>query len=83
MEPAYAYEGLKIKIAVKGEAGNFPVPFIPEVNQFTMVMDHMAECIIYDKEPDTPGEEGLKDHVIIEAIYRSGKEKKIIELNNI
>lgn len=45
-------------------------------NQFALEIDHMAECILSDRRPRTPGEEGLQDHVLMEAIYeaaRSGK----------
>lgn len=48
--------------------------------QFALEIDHMSECIIQYREPYTPGEEGLQDHKIMEAIYRSAKEKKVINL---
>ena len=35
-------------------------------------MDHLVDCIRNDKQPLTPGEEGLKDMRLIEAIYKSG-----------
>ncbi|RZJ07417.1 MAG: gfo/Idh/MocA family oxidoreductase, partial [Haliea sp.] len=35
--------------------------------------DHMAECIIDGKTPDTPGEEGLRDHLLMEALYASAR----------
>jgi len=31
----------------------------------------MADCILYDKEPKTPGQEGLRDMELIARIYRS------------
>jgi predicted dehydrogenase len=42
------------------------VPF-----QFTLEADHFADCIRHNKRPESPGEEGLKDLVAIEAIYRA------------
>ena len=32
-------------------------------------MDHFSDCVTNNKEPLTPGEEGLKDMRIIEAVY--------------
>ena len=43
-------------------------------------MDHLSKCIIENKQPDTPGEEGLKDMKVLEAIWRavdSGKVEKV------
>ncbi|WP_235011414.1 Gfo/Idh/MocA family protein [Bryocella elongata] len=39
--------------------------------QFVREADHFAECILQNKTPKTPGEEGLADLRCIEAIYRS------------
>jgi predicted dehydrogenase len=43
-------------------------------------MDHMAECVRDNKKPCTPGEEGLQDQRIMEAIYQSAKENKPVKL---
>jgi len=43
----------------------------------------MAECILKNKTPKTTGEEGLKDQFVIDAIYRSAKQKKVIYLKEI
>jgi len=43
-------------------------------------MDHMSDCVIQNRQPETPGEEGLRDLTIIEAVYeaaRSGKTVKV------
>jgi predicted dehydrogenase len=44
---------------------------LPEVNHFTKEMDHFSECVLEDRQPWTPGEEGLADIRVIEAINRS------------
>ncbi|WP_442786006.1 Gfo/Idh/MocA family oxidoreductase [Methylobacterium sp. C25] len=36
-------------------------------------LDHMAECILQSRKPHTPGEEGLQDQMLMEAIYESAK----------
>jgi predicted dehydrogenase len=47
---------------------------------FQLEMDHFSECVQANKEPLTPGEEGLKDLKIIEAIYESARTGKPIKL---
>jgi glucose-fructose oxidoreductase len=43
-------------------------------------MDHLSECIMTDKEPLTPGEEGLRDLRIMMAIYEAAKSGKTVKL---
>ena len=49
-------------------------------NQFALELDHFASCILEDRRPRTPGEEGVQDHVVMEAIYRSAREGSPISL---
>jgi predicted dehydrogenase len=53
------------------------------VNQFAQEIDHMSECILQNKLPHTPGQEGLQDMRIIEAIYQSAREGRVVKLPNI
>jgi predicted dehydrogenase len=39
--------------------------------QFTAQADHFSHCVQNNLEPNTPGEEGLKDMRWIAEIYRS------------
>ena len=66
MEPAYGYGGLKIQTSKPDmrEIANLPV-----VDHFALEMDHLSQCILNNKQPDTPGEEGLADMKILEAIW--------------
>jgi predicted dehydrogenase len=70
-EPAWGYEGLRLVARIQGEQP------IDEPNperhpaQFVREADHFAECIFQNKEPKTPGEEGLRDMKLIAEIYRS------------
>ncbi len=73
MEPFLSYGGLQLRKHVKGKSE--PVQR-EQVNHFAAEFDHMSECVMQDKQPLTPGEEGLADLKVIEAIYeavRSGK----------
>lgn len=53
-----------------------PLPF----NQFVGQLDHLAECALTGAEPIVPGEEGLRDLLLIEAIYRSAREGRTVAL---
>ena len=53
---------------------------LAQVNHFAAEMDHLSECVLKDKEPRTPGEEGLADMRVIAAIEdaaESGKSVKV------
>jgi predicted dehydrogenase len=77
MEPAYGYGGLKIQTS---KADMKEIADLPVVNHFAAEMDHLSQCILENKQPDTPGEEGLKDMRIVEAIWtavNSGGTEKV------
>jgi predicted dehydrogenase len=72
LENAYAYRGQRLRVAKReGNGQVVEQPRIRERNQFALEMDHFARCILEDRRPRTPGEEGLRDHLAMEAIYRS------------
>lgn len=81
LEPAYAYHGNKLKWSqLMGELEAEVAPQIEEKDQFALEMDHFAECILEDKQPHTAGEEGLRDHHVMEALYeaaRTGKAARV------
>jgi len=86
MNPAYAYNGNKLRISrVEGgkEQGREQTSEIgvEEENQFAKELDHFAQCVRQDKQPHTPGEEGLQDQRIIEAIYASAKSGRAVKLS--
>ena len=75
LEPAYGYGGLKIQ-ASKPDL----IVDLPQVNHFATEMDHFSQRIMENKESDTPGEEGLKDMKVLEAIWKSvqsGRAEKV------
>ena len=79
MSPSYGYHGNHLKWShLEGERETEIVPQIEEKDQFALEMDHFAECILEGKTPHTPGEEGLKDHRIMEAIYESARTGRIV-----
>ena len=76
MDPAYNYDGLRLRASYFTAKGS-PRVEIDESNperdpkQFAREADHLAECILNNQTPKTPGEEGLRDMQYIQAIYRS------------
>ena len=81
MDPAFSYKGLKQEL-VHAPNGRQVIeqPSNPDKQQFALEMDHMAECVRQNKTPYTPGEEGLQDQRIMEAIYQSAKENRPVKL---
>ena len=70
MEPAFNYEGVRLH----GNVGGKPIELASTEKhpyQFTIEAEHFADCIRNNKEPEAPGEEGLKDMLAIEAIYQA------------
>lgn len=75
LDNAFAYRGQRLKIARrKGNAESVEEVRPGVKNQFTLEIDHFAECVLNDLTPKTPGEEGLQDQLLMEAIYRSARE---------
>ena len=70
VEPAFYYQGLKVHgVTIHGPVSEVSPGKQPY--QFTEEADHFADCIRNNTEPATPGEEGLKDMRVMEAIYRT------------
>jgi predicted dehydrogenase len=77
MDPATWYNGNRMWI----ERGNKIEQIeLPEVDHFAAEMDHMSDCVMQNKGPLTPGEEGLRDLTIIEAVYESSRSGKTVKL---
>jgi predicted dehydrogenase len=77
MDPATWYSGLRMWI----ERGNKIEDIdLPVVDHFTTEMDHMSECVMQNKQPLTPGEEGLRDLKIIAGIYEAAETGKTVKL---
>ena len=72
LDPAFSYSGLRMEVSYAlGPVEHRETPSLEPKNQFALEMDHMAECVMQNKTPLTPGEEGLQDHRIMAAIYES------------
>ena len=74
LQNAFAYRGQRLVIArPDGQAESQDTRILTQKNQFALEIDHMARCIQEDRRPRTPGEEGLQDQVLMEAIYEAAR----------
>ena len=77
--PAFSYEGIRMRSEGQ-ESASIGEPLTDHYSdQFSREADHFAECILGDHQPVTPGEEGLRDQRLIEAIYQSCREGKPVK----
>jgi predicted dehydrogenase len=53
---------------------------LKEGNQFASQIDHFSECVLENKQPKTPGEEGLQDVKLMMAIYEAAANKETIKV---
>jgi predicted dehydrogenase len=77
MDPATSYRGLRMRVH-RGNATEERE--LPVRDHFALEMDHMSECVLENKEPLTPGGEGLRDLKVMMAIYESAKTGKTIKV---
>jgi predicted dehydrogenase len=70
VSPAYGYQGVRFEGEIKtgpiNETSKGVMPY-----QFTLEADHLADCVRNNTQPWTSGDEGLKDLVAMEGIYRA------------
>ncbi len=68
MAPAFNYDGMRLRAMAPGlnldEANSEKDP-----EEFTREADHFSECVLENKTPRSPGEEGLRDMRYIFEIY--------------
>lgn len=84
LEPAFSYNGLRLKVICRSpdrqDIEVIEERVIGDANQFATEIDHMAECVLTGRRPRTPGEEGMQDQKLMEAIYKSAAEKRPVGL---
>jgi predicted dehydrogenase len=81
LNPAFGYTGLKLRTSTVQDGHDIVgEPSIEAADQFAIEMDHMAQCVRNNLRPHTPGEEGLQDQRIVEAIYESTRTGKPVSV---
>ena len=77
LEPAQHYAGLRMRV---NRGNKLEEVILPQRDHFAAEMDHMSECVMDNKEPLTPGEEGLRDIKLITSIYDAAKTGKTVKV---
>ena len=77
LDPATPYSGHRLFVKLGKEKEERQ---IRAQNQFALEMDHLSECVMHNKTPKTPGEEGLQDVKLIQTIYEAARTGQTIEL---
>jgi predicted dehydrogenase len=84
LDPAFTYSGLQMMIGRKSQSNSMEENIIQvrrtEKNQFALEIDHMADCVIHNQTPHTPGEEGLQDQKLMALIYKAAQTNQVITL---
>lgn len=83
LNPAFPYEGLRMRVGYLAPDGKTEIVeerSLPRKNRFALEMDHMARCVTENRTPHTPGEEGLADMKVIQAIYESARRNRPVTL---
>jgi len=78
LSPAFAFEEER---RISGKIGGkwFEQSFEP-MDEFALELDAFAESIRKNRKPEPDGEQGLRDIVIIDAIYQSVKKRRPITI---
>jgi predicted dehydrogenase len=70
VNPAFVYEGLRLQAWYSGTTLDEPNP-AKDPSQFQAEAEHFSHCVQNGLEPQSPGEEGLRDMRYITEIYNS------------
>ncbi|WP_322104382.1 Gfo/Idh/MocA family oxidoreductase [Paraburkholderia sp. J41] len=81
LENAFAYAGQRMRVARRaGSIEAVEERRLAFKDQFALEIDHFSRCVREDRAPATPGEEGLRDHLLMEALYRSAREGRPVRV---
>ena len=80
LDPATAYQDNRLVVSNADKAEEISTQKT-SAEQFTGEIDHLSQVITEGGEVRTPGEMGLRDIRLIEALYRAAATKRWIELN--
>ena len=70
VDNAFVYEGLHLRANTSGKELDEPNP-ARDPSHFQAEAEHFSHCIQNNQEPQSPGEEGLRDMQYIAQIYKS------------
>jgi predicted dehydrogenase len=70
IDPAFNYDGVHLRAELNGQLLDEPSAS-RDPSQFVAEAEHFSHCVQNNLEPQSPGEEGLRDMKYIAEIYRS------------
>jgi predicted dehydrogenase len=70
LDPGFNYDGVHLRAEIEDQVLDELSPR-RDPYQFTAEADHFSHCVQNNLEPQSPGEEGLRDMKYIDRIYRS------------
>lgn len=76
--PAFAFEEERRLCGKVG--GKWFDKTFPAMDEFALEIDEFASCINENREPKPSGEQGLRDVIIIDAIYRAVKQRRSVAI---
>ncbi len=77
LDPGLSYSGLRMRV---NRGNKIEEPSLGARDHFASEMEHMSQCVMQNKDPLTPGEEGLRDLKIMMAIYEAARTGKTVKL---
>ncbi len=77
LDPGLSYSGLRMRV---NRGNKIEEPALGARDHFASEMEHMSQCVMQNKDPLTPGEEGLRDLKIMMAIYEAARTGKTVKL---
>jgi predicted dehydrogenase len=81
LEKAFPYKGQELhEIKTVDKMETDTLIQVPPKDHFALEMDHMADCVMKKTTPRTPGEEGVRDSILTEAIYRAAQTRTTVKL---
>ena len=81
LDPAFSYDNLTMQIGRRaGKSSGLEQRRWSSKNQFALEMDAFADAITHDRVPLTPGEEGLQDMRVMEAIYQAAASGSVVKM---
>jgi predicted dehydrogenase len=80
LNPAFAFEEER-RLFGKVEGKWFEEKF-KVMDEFVLEVDHFADCIRRQRDPESDGREGLLDVATIRAIYQSARENRTVKIES-
>jgi predicted dehydrogenase len=78
LAPAFAFEEER-RISGKIAGRWFAKTFKP-LDEFALELDYFSDCIHDNRQPEPDGEQGLRDLIIIDAIYQAAREGRTVDI---